>query len=39
MKSLVSVIQGKWNYGFNVLSYYQFVEYKNSNMTVRYIPI
>lgn len=33
MKSLVFVIQWKWNYGFNVLFCYQFVEHKNSNMT------
>ena len=32
MKSLVFVILGKWNYGFNVLYCYQFARHTNSSL-------
>lgn len=37
MKSLVFVILGKWNYGFNVLYCYQFARHTNSSLP-KYLP-
>ena len=35
MKSLVFVILGKWNYGFNVLYCYQFARHTNPSLLVK----